>query len=268
MRDLGKRDVLGVLVDALDHEAAVERIMTAARERRPFAATALAVHGVMTGVDDREQAYRLNSFDLVTPDGQPVRWALNALHGARLAENVYGSRLMRGVCGAAADAGMSVYLYGSRPDVLERLEAALLQEFPTLRIAGSQPSKFRRTTPAEKLAIVEEIRGSGAAITLVGLGCPRQEVFAYEYRDALGMPVVAVGAAFDYIAGVLREPHPAVRRFGLEWFHRLVQEPRRLWKRYTVVNARFLALFGLQVLGVRRRSASSTVVPRGEMLYG
>lgn len=268
MRDLGKRDVLGVLVDALDHDAAVERVMSAARDRRPFAATALAVHGVMTGVDDREHAYRLNSFDLITPDGQPVRWALNALHGARLIENVYGSRLMRGICSAAGEAGLSVYLYGSRPEVLERLENALRRDFPTLWIAGSHPSKFRRTTSAEKLAIVEEIRGSGAAITLVGLGCPRQEVFAYEYRDALGMPVVAVGAAFDYIAGVLPEPHPAVRRFGLEWLHRLVQEPRRLWKRYTVVNARFIALFGLQALGVSRRSPSSTVMPREEVRYG
>lgn len=268
MRDLGKRDVLGVLVDALDHEAAVEKVMIAARERRPFAATALAVHGVMSGFDDREHAYRLNSFDLVTPDGQPVRWALNALHGARLGENVYGSQLMRGVCGAAAKAGISIYLYGSRSEVLERLKAALLREFPTLRIAGSQPSKFRRTSAAEKQAIVEAITDSGAAITFVGLGCPRQEVFAYEYRAALGMPVIAIGAAFDYLAGVLREPYPAVRRLGLEWLHRLIQEPRRLWKRYTVVNARFVALFGLQALGVRRRDPSSVVAPTREMLYG
>jgi N-acetylglucosaminyldiphosphoundecaprenol N-acetyl-beta-D-mannosaminyltransferase len=268
MKDLGKRNVLGVLVDATDHEGAVARVLRAARERRPLSCTALAVHGVMTGVDDPVHRYRLNHLDLATPDGQPVRWALNWLYRAGLDQNTHGSGLMLGVCEGAAEEGLPVYLYGSTRIVLDRLEAALRQRFPSLVLAGSEPSRFRRTSSEEKQELVDRIHASGAAIVFVGLGCPRQEVFAYEYRDALGIPTLAVGAAFDYLAGVLREPHHLVRRAGFEWLHRLILEPRRLWKRYAVLNPRFLWGLGLQLVGLSRPQAGRAEPPANELLYG
>lgn len=268
MRDLGKRNVLGVLVDAVDREAAVDRVIAAASARRPYGVTALAVHGVMTGVDDPVHRYRLNHLDLVTPDGQPVRWAMNWLHGVALEENVHGTGLTLGVCEAAAAKGLPIYLYGSRAEVLAPLVDRLRARFPKLEVAGFEPSVFRQTKPAERDEIIARIRRSGAAITFVGLGCPRQEVFAFEYRDRLHMPVLAVGAAFDYVAGMLREPHPVIRRVGLEWFHRLVQEPGRLWKRYTVLNGRYLWRLALQLTRVARPDPSAVQVPRRELLYG
>jgi N-acetylglucosaminyldiphosphoundecaprenol N-acetyl-beta-D-mannosaminyltransferase len=268
VKDLGKRSVLGVLVDATDHEGAVARVLGAARERRPLSCTALAVHGVMTGVDDPVHRYRLNHFDLVTPDGQPVRWALNWLYRAGLGRNTHGSGLMLGVCEGAAEERLPIYLYGSTQIVLDRLEVALRQRFPSLVLAGSEPSKFRRTSPDEKRELVDRIHASGAAIVFVGLGCPRQEVFAYEYRDALGIPTLAVGAAFDYLAGLLREPHPLVRRAGFEWLHRMILEPRRLWKRYAVLNPRFLWGLGLQLMGLSRPQPGRGVPPADELLYG
>lgn len=239
MIDLGKKNVLGVMIDAVDYEAAVDRIIRAAEERRPYAVSALAVHGVMTGVDDPEHLYRLNHLDLVTPDGQPVRWALNWLHRTRLKDRVYGPTLTLKVCRAAAEQGLPIYLYGSRPEVLAPLEHNLLQRFPALEIAGAEPSKFRTTTAAEKSKIAERIRTSGARITLVGLGCPRQEVFAFEYRELLSMPLLAVGAAFDYHAGLVDEPPMWVQRNGLQWLYRLAQDPRRLWRRYLILNPRY-----------------------------
>src|SRR5690349_9839578 len=98
----GKRNVLGVLVDVVDYESAASRVVAAARDRRPFAVTALAVHGIMTGVSDRAHAARLNSFDLATPDGQPVRWALNLQHRAGLTDRVDGSSLTLRVLGKCA----------------------------------------------------------------------------------------------------------------------------------------------------------------------
>src|SRR5688572_27514599 len=123
MIDHGKKNVLGVMIDAVDYEAAVDRIIQAADEGRPYAVSALAVHGVMTGVDDDEHRYRLNHLDLVTPDGQPVRWALNLLHKTGLRERVYGPLLTLMVIEAAAEHGLPVYFYGSRPEVLDRLVA-------------------------------------------------------------------------------------------------------------------------------------------------
>jgi N-acetylglucosaminyldiphosphoundecaprenol N-acetyl-beta-D-mannosaminyltransferase len=268
MIDLGKRDVLGVLIDVVDYEAAVFRVMTAARERHGFSATALAVHGVMTGVKDPSQAYRLNHLDLVTPDGQPVRWALDWLHGAHLADRVRGTNLMLGICRAAEAEGLSVYLYGSRLEVLDRLQRTLRGRFPDLKIAGAEPSKFRRTSSEEKKEIAERISDSGASVAFVGLGCPRQEVFVFEYRPVLDMPIIAVGAAFDYLAGTLREAPLSVQRLGLEWLHRLTQEPGRLWRRYSVLNAQYVSLLAAQRVGLWHPDADRATPPENQELYG
>ncbi|MBE1486204.1 WecB/TagA/CpsF family glycosyltransferase [Plantactinospora soyae] len=246
----GKRNVLGVLVDAIDYEAATEQVVTAGRERQSLALTALAVHGVMTGVLDPAHNARLNAFDVVTPDGQPVRWALNLLHRAALAERVYGPDLTLSVLSRFADEGMPVYLYGSTDDTLARLIPQLERMFPALKIAGVESSKFRPVRPGEDAEIADRIRASGARLVLVGLGCPRQEVFTYAMRPLLDMPLMAVGAAFDYHAGLLKKPPPWMQRVGLEWLWRFGLEPKRLWHRYMVLNPAYVARLTAQRLGV------------------
>ncbi|MGC4886024.1 WecB/TagA/CpsF family glycosyltransferase [Micromonospora sp. DT227] len=245
-----KRNVLGVGVDATDYARATEAVVDAARERRPLALTALAVHGVMTGVLDPAHNARLNAFDVVTPDGQPVRWALNLLHGAGLTDRVYGPELTLRVLARFADEGLPVYLYGSTEETLSRLIPALERKFPALKIAGVEPSKFRAVQPGEDAEIADRIRSSGARLVLVGLGCPRQEVFAYAMRPLLDMPLMAVGAAFDYHAGLLRNPPPWMQRAGLEWFWRLGLEPKRLWRRYVILNPAYLARLAAQKTGL------------------
>src|ERR687890_521242 len=240
MIDKGKANVLGVLVSIIDYEAATARIMAAARERRHYAVTALAVHGVMTGVQNRAHNARLNSLDLVTPDGQPVRGALNMMYGAGLTDRVYGPELTLRVLREAAAEGLPVYLYGSTQPTLDKLVPALEQMFPALKIAGVETSKFRSVQPGENAEIAERIKASGARLVLVGLGCPRQEIFAYAMRPLLDMPLMAVGAAFDYHAGLLRNPPPWMQRAGLEWFWRLGLEPKRLWRRYVILTPAYL----------------------------
>jgi N-acetylglucosaminyldiphosphoundecaprenol N-acetyl-beta-D-mannosaminyltransferase len=263
MIDRGRHSVLGVLVDAVDYRAATARILDAARDRRPFAATALAVHGVMTGVRDPAHRARLNSFDLVTPDGQPVRWALNGLHGTRLADRVYGPRLMREVLTGAAAEGLPVYLYGSTPETLERLVRELVKTFPRIELAGVEPSGFRAARPGEGAEIADRVRASGARLVLVGLGCPRQEIFAHALRPYLDLPLLAVGAAFDYHAGTLAAPPAWMQRHALEWLWRLVQDPVRLWRRYLLLNPEYLLRLAAQRLW-RRAPAPAPVAERTE----
>jgi exopolysaccharide biosynthesis WecB/TagA/CpsF family protein len=160
------------------------------------------------------------------------------------------------VCERAARDRTPVYFYGSRPEVLEPLVANLRERFPGLEVAGSAPSRFAKVGAAEKRAIAEQIVASGARIVFVGLGCPRQEVFAYEFGDLLSMPVLAVGAAFDYHAGLLAEPPAWMQRHGLQWLYRLRQEPRRLWRRYLTTNTQFIVLLFAQATRLWR--------PRGE----
>ena len=245
-----KGNVLGVLVDATTYDEATGAVLDAARDGRPFALTALAVHGVMTGVQDRAHGARLNSFDRVTPDGQPVRWALNTLHGAGLTDRVYGPNLTLRVLERAAAEGLPVYLYGSTDDTLDRLVPRLQELYPALKIAGREPSKFRAARPGEDAEIAGRIVDSGARLVLVGLGCPRQEVFAYAMRPLLPMPLLAVGAAFDYHAGQLRKPPEWMQKRGLEWLWRLGLEPGRLWKRYLILNPAYLARLTAQKLGL------------------
>jgi exopolysaccharide biosynthesis WecB/TagA/CpsF family protein len=268
MLNHGKKNVLGVLIDAVDYDSAVERIAFTAKNQLGTAISALAVHGVMTGVTDPVHRHRLNSFDLVVPDGQPVRWALNLLHGASLTDRVYGPRLMLEVCRRAAAEALPIYLYGSQQAVLEALSRNLQASFPQLKIAGMQPSRFRQLDQSEKDEVVRQIRESGAAITFVGLGCPRQEVWAYECCQQLAMPTIAVGAAFDFHAGTLAQAPAAMQRAGLEWLFRLVQEPRRLWRRYLYLNPLYSSLLFLQAAGLRNFEPTETTPPMQELSYG
>ena len=268
MIDKGKKNVIGILVNAINYEAAVSKILAAASAGKPMSVSALAVHGVMTGVIDSTHRYRLNHLDLVLPDGQPVRWALNLLYDTQLPDRVYGPKTMLQICERAAEEGLSIYLYGSHASVLEALSHNLCQRFPKLIIAGTQPSKFWQVSPQEKQEIVQQIRNSGAAITFVGLGCPRQEVWAYEYRDDLSMPLIAVGAAYDFHAGNLAKSPEWLSNIGLEWLFRMIKEPKRLWKRYVFLNPLYVWLFLLQALKIKQLDPTDATPPVEEVLYG
>jgi N-acetylglucosaminyldiphosphoundecaprenol N-acetyl-beta-D-mannosaminyltransferase len=267
MRDCGKRNVLGIMMDVVDYQMALDFVFKAADAKRGSAISALAVHGLMTGTIDCEQKFRLNHFDLLLPDGQPVRWALNRLHNAHLSDRVYGPKLTSKVCERAAQEGVPVYFYGSTAEVLEALRTNLQLKYPRLLIAGMEPSKFRRLTRQEKPELAARIRASGARITFVGLGCPRQEVFAFEFRDVLQMPILAVGAAFPLLAGKVPQAPLWMQDSGLEWLFRLVSEPRRLWRRYIYLNPAYVFLVSLQAIGLSRFTTDGKC-PAGDLLYG
>lgn len=266
MSAVTKRNILGVLIDDADAQTATDMVIDAAHRGGPFSVSAIAVHGVMEGVLDPAHLYRLNCLELVVADGQPVRWALNHLHSVGLRKRVYGPNLMVSVLARAEQEKLPVYLYGSSPDVLSLLSANLQQRFPKLMIAGTSPSTFGRITPEVADRIGEKIRQSGAQIVFVGLGCPRQEVWAYEFRDRVKLPILAVGAAFPFLAGTLRQAPHWMQDRGLEWLFRLSTEPRRLWRRYLLLSPAYLFLIGCQWLGFRFHTNGKP--PASEVLYG
>ncbi len=263
---VAKRNILGVLIDDADAQTATDLVIDAAHRGGPFSVSAIAVHGVMEGVLDATHLYRLNSLELVVADGQPVRWALNHLHSAGLRKRVYGPNLMVSVLARAEQEKLPVYLYGSSPDVLSLLSSNLMQRFPKLIIAGASASTFGRITPEHADRIGAQIRESGAQIVFVGLGCPRQEVWAYEFRDRIKMPILAVGAAFPFLAGTLRQAPQWMQDRGLEWLFRLSTEPRRLWRRYLLLSPAYLFLIACQWFGWRFHTKGKP--PASEILYG
>jgi exopolysaccharide biosynthesis WecB/TagA/CpsF family protein len=247
-----KYPLFGVGVTATNYEEAVNLGIHAAQKGISAIITALAVHALITAKKDDNLRKQVNSFNIVVPDGQPVRWALNSLFRTRLTDRVYGPELMLRLCKRASELGIGIYLYGSYKTVVENLRSNLEASFPSLKIMGCEPSFFRPLTLEEDKLLIDRINNSGAAFLFLGLGCPLQEMFAYEHRHAIKAVQVCVGAAFDFHAGNKTMAPKWMQRNGLEWLYRLGQEPRRLWRRYLVTNSSFVISFCLQYFHVKK----------------
>ncbi len=244
-----RHSLFGLQVSATHYHEAVDAIIAAAEKRLPAIASFVPVHGVVTAA--RNPAYRdaVNSFQIVAPDGQPVRWALNHFHAAELQDRVYGPEIMLRLCAAAADRGLKIYLYGSHAHVLANMQAKLLRLYPNLRIVGAEAPPFRPLTPDEDQAVAGRINASGAHLLFLGLGLPRQDEFAYRHRTDIQAVQLCVGAAFDFHAGTKKMAPAWMQKRGLEWLFRLATEPRRLGKRYLVTNSLFVYLVARKSIG-------------------
>jgi N-acetylglucosaminyldiphosphoundecaprenol N-acetyl-beta-D-mannosaminyltransferase len=217
--------------------------------------SAAAVHLVMLAQEDAKVRAAVLAASLVVPDGQPLVWALRAL-GHRSASRVYGPELMARYCEHAARTGTPAFLYGGRSEaVLVELTVRLRTRFPGLEIVGGHSPPFREPSAQEDEEIAARIDASGAAVVWVGIGQPRQEQWMARMRPRLAAPMlIAVGAAFDFHAGLVPQAPDWMGRHGLEWTYRLAREPRRLWRRYARYNPRFVAAFARQYAA--QRSAS------------
>ncbi|HYW69821.1 MAG TPA: WecB/TagA/CpsF family glycosyltransferase [Pyrinomonadaceae bacterium] len=241
-------NVLGVRVSRVDYESAVAAIIQAARARRSFGVGALAVHAIMESRRSPAFSETLQQLELLTPDGQPVRWAMNLLGARELKDRVYGPTLMLKVCERAAAEGLSIFFYGNTAEALNRLRHNLTEKFPRLIIAGTKADRFRDATEAEDQEDVRQIAESGARIVMVGRGCPLQERWVANHLGVIHCPMLAVGAAFDFHAGVKAQAPRILQDYGLEWLFRLVHEPKRLWRRYLILNPLFVWNFGQQLI--------------------
>ena len=243
-----KRDVFGVKLSPTNYETATSCIINAARNGIPGVVSCTAVHAVVTVSCDAELRDKVNEFEMVCPDGQPVRWALNLLHGTQLQQRVYGPELMLRLCGGAAEQGVGIYLYGGSPDVSQKLPKKLQEIYPQLRVVGSESPPYRPLTADEDAAVIKRINDSGAGIVFIGLGHPKQDQFASAHRDSIKAVQVCVGAAFDFHAGAKSMAPAWMQHCGLEWVFRLCQEPRRLWKRYLVTNSIYVGKLAAALL--------------------
>src|SRR5690606_20996056 len=139
------------------------------------------------------QRYRLNRFEMILPDGQPIRWAMNSMHATRLTDRVYGPNLMLQVCAKAADSSLPIFLFGGSQTLLDELQEKLHQRFPHLIIAGVRASKFGTLSGEERVDLIAQSGNSGARLKCVGLGSHREEIFCDEMREPMTMPLLGVG---------------------------------------------------------------------------
>lgn len=247
--DLDRRttvSVLGSHIDALSWDAALDRLLGWARAHDSRYVTICNVHVVVSA--SRDAAYRevINGSDMATPDGAPVAWMLRR-QGFAGQTRISGPDVMWALCERCASEGVPVYCFGSTEATLGLLEQRLRAAFPALKLTMESPP-FRALTAEEDAAAVDRIHASGAGIVFVGLGCPRQERWMAEHRGRVHAVMIGVGAAFDFHAGTVQRAPAWMRNNGLEWLHRLMSEPRRLWKRYLVTNTLFIMGAAKQLL--------------------
>ncbi len=239
--------ILGMRIDCTSYAEACERIVEWARGKRGMTVCAANVHMVMEGYDNPAFRGIVNSADLVTPDGMPLVWGLRRL-GFPGASRVYGPDLTLAVLEAAEQAQLPIAFYGGSPVALAGLKDRIARQWPELRVACAISPPFRTLTAEEDQQYCEELRRSGARLIFVGLGCPKQERWMHERRDQIGAVLLGVGAAFDFLTGAKPQAPRWMMRSGLEWLFRLVSEPARLWRRYLILNPRFVALFATQLV--------------------
>jgi N-acetylglucosaminyldiphosphoundecaprenol N-acetyl-beta-D-mannosaminyltransferase len=246
-----KADLLGLSFDAVTMETAVARCLELCRASRAsqIVITANASHLCMMH-RNAELARVCRAGHLTVADGMSVVWALRA-SGQPAPQRVAGVDLMARLLAAAAEHRLRVYLLGARREVVTALVEQVRAQHPGLEIAGFRDGYFG---PDDHLGIVEEIRASRAHMLFVGMPSPFKETWCERHHQRLQVPVImGVGGSFDVLAGFIQRAPRWLQRLGLEWFWRLLMEPRKLWKRYLTTNSEFIWLAGREILARRLR---------------
>ena len=244
--------VVSLTPNVLSIESAISAIDSLVQARDGGYVCFSTVHMVMESHDDPEFGKKVNAANLIIPDGMPLVW-MQRRQGRREAQRVRANDLMIALCGHAAKNGLSIGFYGGKQEVIDAIKARAESEFPDLRIVYAFSPPFRPLTGEEDAAIVGEINATSPDILFVGLGCPKQENWMASHRNKLKCVLLGVGASFDFYAGNVRECPGWISRLGLEWLFRLTQEPKRLWRRYLILNPRFMVLAAMQLVKGQKR---------------
>lgn len=245
-------NVLGVGVHAVDMEGAVARIRFAVDHNLKGYVCLAGVHGIMEARRAPDlQAIFANAY-LVAPDGMPTVW-MGRLQGLSKMQRVFGPDLMLEVIGKRELFHYRHFLCGGSAGVAEQLRDELQRRFPWARIVGTYTPPFRPMTREEEEYLASEVHLLRPDIIWVGLSTPKQDRFMFRYLPMLNTKVMlGVGAAFLFHTGAIKDSPAWVKRSGLQWLHRLLQEPNRLWRRYLLNIPIFLFLASLQIIGLRR----------------
>ena len=225
------KDLIGVPVYFSSFDEQISQIVNWARNSQSKMVCVANVHMLIEAWRNPVFADMLKKADLVTPDGMPLVWMMKQM-GVKQAERVPGMEIFQAACEQAATAQTSIFLLGSKPEVLDKICQRLKNEFPLLKIAGTQSPPFAPLSPDADMSIVQTINASGAGIVFVALGCPKQELWMAQHRHKIKAVMIGVGAVFPIYAGVLKQAPKFMRDAGFEWLFRLTQEPVRLWSRY------------------------------------
>jgi N-acetylglucosaminyldiphosphoundecaprenol N-acetyl-beta-D-mannosaminyltransferase len=259
-----RANILGIGVDAVDMEGALNVIERHLMSGRKGYVCAVGVHGILESLrsGELERAYAESTINI--PDGTPTVW-VGRLQGFRRMDHVTGPALMGEIFQRSRFAQFSHFFYGGKPGVAEELAERMLRQYPWTRVAGTYTPPFRDLTQREERDLVNEMNGLRPDIIWVGISTPRQDLWMHRMLPLLQTRLMfGVGAAFDFHTGRVRACAPWVKRAGFHWLHRLLQDPKRLWRR-NVSNAAFLWHIALQLTGEREYPMSGPMANRDDL---
>ncbi len=248
---LPTKKVLDFPITALKFDDQIQTILRWASDRESKTVCVANVHMLMEAHWNPDFASILKNADLVTPDGMPLVWMMRKM-GANYQDRVAGMDIFLALCQQAQTQNLSVFFVGSQTEILSRMRKRLEQEFPQLNIAAMEPLPFHPLTAIEDAELINKINSSGAGVVLVSLGCPKQEHWMAQHKNKIQAVMIGVGGVFPVYAGIHKRAPRILRDLGLEWLYRLIQEPRRLGRRYILTIPPFIWLATKQLLSSSR----------------
>jgi N-acetylglucosaminyldiphosphoundecaprenol N-acetyl-beta-D-mannosaminyltransferase len=245
--------ILGVKVHATNMDRALAAIERALAAGQKGYVCVTGVHGIMEAQSDASLQRIINHSALTVPDGRPTVW-VGWLHGLFHMRQVTGPDIMLKICELSAEKGYTHFFYGGNAGVADDLKNTLTRRFPGLKVVGTYCPPFRPLSPAEEAALVLRVSAVRPDFFWVGLSTPKQEKFMDRYLPKLDTRIMlGVGAAFDIHTGRIKDAPYWMKLIGVQWLHRLYQDPKRLWKRYLINNPSFVYRIALELLGIGRR---------------
>jgi N-acetylglucosaminyldiphosphoundecaprenol N-acetyl-beta-D-mannosaminyltransferase len=227
-----------------------DNIIALANKRNSSYVCVANVHMLIESARDDAFQSVVGNADIITPDGKPLTWVLRLLHGIKQ-ERVAGMDLLPDLLMRAELTNLPVLFYGGTSEMIARTESYIRRRFPSLIVAGLLSPPFRELSVEEEEETIRQINSSGAKLVFVVLGCPKQEKWMARMKGRINAVMVGIGGALPVMVGIQKRAPTWMQHAGLEWFFRLCQEPRRLFRRYAITNTWFMWLTAKEYFKLR-----------------
>lgn len=262
---MDRLNVFGIPINIGTYNQFISTVIADARLRKSYYTCVANVHMLVEAYYDRMFAKAVSNARVVAPDGSPLTWAIRTFYGIRQ-ERVAGMSLLPDLLEVSQEQEISVYFYGGHPDMVAKTRIHLELKYPHLKLAGFYSPPFRKLTDEEEAKVVRDINASEAQIVFVSLGCPKQEKWMASMQHRVNGVMIGIGGALTVLVGAQKRAPKWLQSVGLEWSFRLLQEPRRLFKRYATTNSTFLYLFFKALFRRRQSRQDNNVIDFGHKI--
>ena len=253
---LTQEKILSINVSQGKHAEFVKSILELGKRKKSSYVCVANVHMLVEAHWSKSFQKIVNGADIVTPDGMPLAKSFKTLYNTEQ-DRVDGMSLLPVLLEKAIENDLAVYFYGSSKEIIEHTRTFIKQNYPLLNVVGMYSPPFRHQTEEEEGKTIDNIAASGANIVFVALGCPKQEQWMAEMKGRIPAVMIGVGGALPVLVGLQKRAPEWMQKNSLEWFYRLLQEPRRLFKRYFITNSTFLYLLAKEKWQPKRNLSAS-----------